>query len=161
MNLTKEQLNESNYTGARLIKITNPTILKYKAELEDLQKEINPFLEKMEVITKELDPIYNKIQEHNKAIKKLQEELAEPKSRYDAEVAQIDPFEVKAQAIKNKMQPLVVKELEGQLAEFEKSTRLITKDDVVYAEIVDEIEELIKAKRQMKAKEEANIMNNK
>jgi len=157
MQIPQEYLEEKNYEGTRLIEITDPKVAQLKAELIKLQKEINPFLE---VIEKKMTPIFDKHQEAMKPLQeklnKLKEELAPTKSEYDALIAKIEPFEQKAQLIKNKLQPIVLKFVKGQLGEFEKANQVIDKDGKLFVEIVDEIEEKVKAIRAMKAKNDTS-----
>lgn len=152
MQIDKNILAEKNYTGSRLIAINDPTILKLKKELNAFQKQANPFLKKMEALTPAMDPIYTRIGEHQAQIKKLHEDLAPFKEKYDIELKRVELIDQKAQLVKNKMQPLVNRIVESQLSEFEKATQLIEKNSLIYVEVVDEIEEKVKAIRASKAK---------
>jgi len=150
MQIDKSVLAEKNYEGTRLIEIKDETVKKLKAKLKDLQLEINPTLEKMEKLTPILDPFYTKIGELEREKSKIKEEMAPVREKYDALLEIAQKVEQRAQLIKNKMQPLVNRMVEKELGEFEKANQLIDKDDKIYVEVVDEIEELVKKIRTAK-----------
>lgn len=152
MKIDKELLSEKNYTGTRLIWIKNPMVAKLKKEIETIQKQANPFLKKMDKMTKVLDPFYTKMREHQDAIKKIQEEMKPTKDLYDIELKEVEALDSKATLIKNKITPIIHKELEGQLEEFEEARQTITKGDVIYVEVINKIEDFIKGYRTAKLK---------
>lgn len=153
MNIPKEYLEPKNYEGTRLIEINDKKVAQLKGELKKLQLEINPFLKEIE---KDLTPKFDKHQEKIKPLQeqlnKLKEEIAPTQKIYEGLIAKIEPFEQKAQLIKNKLQPIILKFVEGQLGEFEKANQIIDKGDKLYVEIIDEIEEKVKAIRAIKEK---------
>jgi hypothetical protein len=120
---------------------------KYKKEIDAYQKQATPFLKKMEDISKVLDPQYATIAEHTKEINRIKAEMAGTLELYNIELKKVELLDQKAQMIKNKMQPIVDKELEGKLGEFEKPTDLTTEKGFHYVEVADTIEDFIKAKR--------------
>ena len=69
---------------------------------------------------------------------------------WDVEHEKIQKVEQKAALIKDKMVPMVVKELQPQLGEFEEAKHLIEKDGEIYAEVFDLLEEFIKTHRAKK-----------
>ena len=150
MNIPKDLLAEKNYSGSRLIKINNPVILKLKKELTEFQKKANPTLKKMEEISKLLDPTYSKIAELNQQITKLKEEIQPTRELYDVEMAKVELIDQRAQLVKNKIQPLIEKEIEGQLGEFEKALQATEKNNLIFVEVVDELEETVKKMRASK-----------
>lgn len=150
MKFTKEQLSEENYSGVRRIQISNPMITKYKAEIDKYQKQANPALKKMEAIGQELDPFYKMINQHQQEINKIKEEMAPVLERYNVELKKVELIDQKAQAIKNKLQPIVDKCIEGKLEEFEKPTNLVSEKGFFYVEVSDTLEDFIKARRASK-----------
>lgn len=152
MQINKEALAEKNYTGARLVKIIDPTIIKLQKELTKYQIKANPILKKMEKISPKMDPIYQKIGEHQKEIKRLQEELLPFKELYDVELKKVELIDQKAQLIKNKIQPIALKLVEKELGEFEQANQIVAKGNELFIEITDKLEDFIKAHRANKFK---------
>jgi len=152
MQIDKELLSEKNYTGSRLIEITDEKVSELKLKLKEFQKEANPILLEMEKISPLMDPIFTKIRELEEEKKKLQDEMAPIRAPYDELLSQVEKIDVKAQAVKNKIQPLVNKIVVGQLGEFEKAMHLTEQDGKLYVEVIDEIEEKVKAIRAIKNK---------
>lgn len=151
MKIPAEFLAEKNYEGSRLIEVTDPTVMKLRAKVAELAEPAKPFLAEMEKLGKVLDPFYVKIGKLNEEIKKIKEEMAPTKELFDKEVAELEKIEQKAQLIKNKIQPLVNELMKGQLSEFERANQLIDRDNKLFVEVIDEIEEKIKAVRAQKA----------
>lgn len=145
-------LSEKNYTGTRFVEVKNPDVTKLMKEISDYQKEANPTLEIMDKMVKVLDPYYQKIQKLQNEIGKIKEEMADDKAKYDAELAKVEKIDQKAQVIKNKLMPIILKEVEGELGEFEVALQTKEKDGKIYVEIQDKLEELIKSMRAQKAK---------
>ena len=152
MQIDKELLSEKNYTGSRLIEITDEKVVELKLKLKEFQKEANPILLEMEKISPLMDPIFTKIRELEEEKKKLQDEMAPIRAPYDELLSQVEKIDIKAQAVKNKIQPLVNKIVVGQLGEFEKAMHLTEQDGKLYVEVIDEIEEKVKAIRASKNK---------
>jgi len=206
MHIPKEYLEEKNYTGSRLVEITDPEILKLKQAIKDIQeKEANPILNEAEPLLKVIDPantkigeLINKIKEITTKIrpltlefnevsknfpeditefppelqvikdkidplmnevKALEEQVKEVKKskeneqkQYNEAIKKVEKLDARASLIKEKMQVLVNKFINPQLSEFEKALHLLEKDEKVFVEIIDEIEEKIKTIRQLKAK---------
>lgn len=161
MNIPQELLAEKNYTGTRKILIDDPKVRELKAELKELQKSINPIIEGLQDTLAKFDEANGRIAEKQKAIEAIKaeieaihKEIAPDKKIYDTEMEKIRPFDEKAQLIKNKLEPLVMKLVEDQLGEFERPLH-VTEDDGstdIYVEVADEIEQFIQAKRVQKAK---------
>lgn len=152
MRIPKELLAEKNYEGTRLIKLTDPLLLKMKKELNELQKKANPTLKKMEEMSKILDPYYQQIAQLNEKVNALKVELAPHRELYDVELKKVELIDQKAQLIKNKMTPIIDKLIEGQLEEFEKPLHATEKNGVMYVEVANELEEAVKNLRARKAK---------
>lgn len=152
MQIPKEVLAEKNYEGTRLIEITDEKVFSLHQELKKLQVEANPTLAKMEKLTPILDPIYIKIGELEKEKAKLKEEMQPTREKYDELLAVVQKIDQRAQAIKNKIQPLVNSICEPQLSEFEKANQMLEKDGKIFVEVMDEIEEKVKAVRASKKK---------
>lgn len=150
MKIPQEYLAEKNYEGTRLVEVTDETVLKLKAKLKELQIEANPFLAKMEAITPVLDPFYTKLRDLEEQKKKIQEEMSPVMEKYQAELKEVEKIDSKAKLIKDKIEPIIYKLSQPMLGEFEKATQLVEKGDKVYIEIIDELEEKVKAIRAIK-----------
>lgn len=147
MKIPAEHLSEKNYEGTRLIQINSSAVKTLKKQLDELQKKANPTLKVMEELSKKLDPYYSKIGEHQKAIDDIKKEMKDVKDLYDIEIKKVELIDQKAQLVKNKIQPLVLAQVEGKLGEFEKANQMIEKNGVIFVEVIDEIEEKIKQVR--------------
>lgn len=154
MQIEKELLAEDKYTGIRLIPIKTHTVYQMAKEVDKIQKQANPILDEMEKLSKEkLEPTQIKIRELKEEIKKLQDnpEYIQAIDEYEVLLKRVELKDNKATVIKNKMQPLVDAEIEGQLGEFEKPLKLIGKDGKYFVEVIDELEEWLKGKRKNNA----------
>lgn len=152
MQIDKSLLSEENYTGSRLIEITDETVIELQAQITELQKEANPFLEKMDALTPEMDEVYGEIAKLEEQKKALRDKIAPTRALYDTELAEVEKIDQKAQAIKNKIQPLVLDLVKEDLGEFEKALQVKIIDGKTYVEVVDEIEEAVKKIRASKNK---------
>lgn len=151
MQIPNEILKESNYEGTRLIEINDETVLALQEQLDALQKEINPALDRLqENFFSKADVIYKEINELNEKIRPLKEQLREMSEANKPDTDFIDGKEQEATLIKNKMQPLILSLVEDQLGEFETAKHTVIKDGKIYVEIFDEIEEKVKAIRASK-----------
>jgi chromosome segregation ATPase len=152
MQIPAEYFSEVNYTGTRLVKIEDETVRALQDELTALQKEANPFLEKMEAITPELDPVYDEIRELELKKNELQKKVAPARARYDAIAKNVEEIDVRAAAIKAKITPIVIDLVKDELGEFEIPLHTMVKEGEMFVEIRDEIEERVKQLRAIKAK---------
>jgi chromosome segregation ATPase len=152
MKIPNEILSEKNYEGTRLIEITDTKVAELKAKLNALQAEANPTLEKMEAITPAMDLIFKKIGVLEEQKKTLHAELEPIRAPYDELLKEVEKIDQRAQLIKNKIQPLVNSIVAPMLGEFEKANQMIEKDGKLFVEVVDELEEKVKAIRAAKAK---------
>lgn len=152
MQIPKEYLTEKNYEGTRLIEVVDDKVAELKKELTALQIEANPFLEEMEKLSPVLDPFFVKIGEHQAAIDALKKEMEEPKAEYNEWLKKVEEIDQKAQLIKNKIVPLVNAIVAPSLGEFEKANQMVPKDDKLFVEVIDEIEEKVKSIRATKTK---------
>lgn len=152
MQIPKEYLEPKNYDGTRLVEITDKRILDLKAKLAEFKPIAKPHLEVIEKLSVILDPYFTKIREHQGAIDKIKEEMQKTKDEFDAELKKMEAIEQKTDLIKNKIQPLVAQIMKDKLGEFETARQLIEKDDKLFVEVIDEIEEKIKAIRASKMK---------
>lgn len=148
MQIPQEYLEEKNYTGSRLIEINDSAVLALKEELKKLQDEANPHLEASEEFLPEMDRIYGLIQKLEQDKKELQEEVKPIREKYDEVMKPVEEIDQRATLIKNKITPMVNDLVKDQLGEFEKALQLKEEDGKIYVEVVDEIEEKIKAIRQ-------------
>lgn len=152
MQIPKEYLAEKNYEGSRLIEISDPDVVRLHGELKKLQLEANPHLEIMESITPKLDPYFTKLRELENEKTKIRGEMAPIREPYDKELEQVQKIDQRAQLIKDKITPLVNKIVEAQLGDFEKALQLTERDGKMFVEVVDEIEEKVKAVRAAKVR---------
>ena len=150
MFIPEDFLEVKNYDGTRLIEINDKKVVQLKAELKKLQLEANPILKETEKIFPKLDPFYVKKQKLMAEIKKLEEEMKPVNDEYMIHAEKLEKIDQKAQLIKNKMQPIVVDIVKGQLKEFEKANQIVEKEGKMYVEVTDEVEEKIKAIRATK-----------
>lgn len=153
MQIPKEYLEEKNYTGTRLIEVNDETVLDLKKQLDELQKEINPVLDRLnENYYKPADQIYTEINALNEKLNPLKEKMRELFEANKADTEIVEAQEKKAQHIKNKIQPIVNELVKSELGEFEKATIVREVDGKLFVEVVDEIEEKIKSIRSANAK---------
>lgn len=152
MQIDKEVLSEKNYTGTRLIEINDETVLKFQEQLDELQKKINPVLDKLqENYFSKVDEVYAKLTPLNEQISPLKDELKRLMDVNKSDTEFIDSVEQEAQLIKNKVQPIINDLVKGQLGEFETAKHTVVKDGKIYVEVFDEIEEKVKAIREKNA----------
>lgn len=152
MQIPKEVLSEKNYEGSRFVEVKDPKIVELVTEIKKFQEEANPYLTVMDKYALILDPYYQRIQTLQTEIGKIKEEMAEDKMKYDEELEKVQKIDQKAQMIKNKLTPIVMKEVEGQLGEFEVAVQTKEKNGKIYVEIQDKLEELVKSMRTANAK---------
>ena len=152
MKIPKEYLSEKNYEGTKLIAVTDKKVFELKKKLNELQKNANPYLLKMDKLAKVLDPYYMQINQLNEKIKSLREEMKSKKEEYDEELAKVQAIDAKAQLIKNKMQPLIDKNIADKLEEFDRPLHATEKDGVIYVEVTNDLEDTIKNIRARNAK---------
>lgn len=153
MRIPNEYLSESNYEGSRLIEVTDEKVIELQKELTELQKKANPHLDEMGKLTGKLDTIYSQLRALEAEKKKIQDELVEyrTESGYDEHLKAVESIDQhEAQPIKNKIQAIVNTLIEGQLGEFEKAVQLKEIGGKLFIEVVDEIEEKVKAVRATK-----------
>jgi len=152
MQIPKDYLSEKNYEGSRYIEIKNEKVVELMKEIKKYQEEANPFLTVMDKFALVLDPYYAKIQKLQEEISTIKAEMAEDKLKYDDQLEKVQKIDQKAQMIKNKLTPIVMKEVEGQLGEFEIAVQTKEKNGKIFVEIQDKLEELVKSMRSQKAK---------
>lgn len=152
MKIPADLLAEKNYDGTRLIEITDEQVIKLKAEIAKFKPIAEPFLKKMDELGKLLDPFYTKMRELDAEKDKIKKEIQPTMDDFNAQLKEMEAIEQKTDLIKNKIQPLVAKILETQLGETETGRQLIEKDDKLYVEVVEELEEKLKIIRMNKAK---------
>ena len=152
MKIPVELLAEKNYEGTRLLEVTDPKALELRAKIAELQPEATPFAEKVEEYSKILDPDYQKIGELQRKINEIREKTAPTRALLDAQVAELEKIEQRAQLLKDKLQPLINSLIKDQLGEFERADQLVERNGKLYVEITDELEEKIKLIRANKNK---------
>jgi uncharacterized coiled-coil DUF342 family protein len=140
MNIPKEYLSEKSYTGASKITIDNQLVIKFMKELAEYQKEVNPFLDKMEKISTKLKPYQEQIDQLRTKINQLVEESKPIKDEYDVQMKKVQAVDAKAQLIKNKVMPIVLDEIKDKLSEFEEAVDAKYEDGKAVVTIMDRIE---------------------
>lgn len=151
MKIDPELLKESNYSGTRLIEIDNPKLQELNETLSSYQREINPILDRLSAeYYPTIDPMYQEVQKLQSQIKEIKEKIAEQTEKFREDIQAIEAAEQKAGVIKNKMQPMILKAIEGKLGEFEIAKNTVVQDGKVFAEVYDELEEKVKAIRATK-----------
>ena len=153
MQIAPELLSERNYSGNRLILIENEKMTELQAVLDGYQKEINPILDRL---NKEyypvVEPINQEIGKLQAQVRDLKQKITEETEKFRDDMDMIDSLEQKATLVKNKIQPIILKELEGKLGEFEIARYTEIKNGKIYAVVFDELEEKIKEIRANKKK---------
>lgn len=152
MKIPADILAEKNYEGARLIELTDEKVLQLNKELKALQAEANPILEVMEKMTPAMDPLYTKLRDLEAQKQAIKAELDPLRAPYDLEMAKLEPIDQRANLIKQKLQPLVNSIVADQIGELERANQMIEKDGKLYVEVLDEVEEAVKAVRAKKTK---------
>ena len=150
MFIPDKYLEEKNYDGTRLIEVNDKKVTELKAKLKELQVEANPILKETEKIFPKLDPFYVKKRQMMDDMKKLEVEMKPVHDEYMVHAEKLEKIDQKAQLIKNKIQPIVVELVNGQLKEFEKANQIVEKDGKMFVEVVDEVEEAVKKVRAAK-----------
>ena len=152
MQIPADLLKESNYEGTRLIEITNEQVIKLNDERKKRIQEGEPIFQEMEKLSPPLDAFYAKLRPVEEERAKIKAEMQPAYDAYQAKVQEMDPYYQKAQAINDKMQPLINDLVKPQLGEFETAKQLIERDGKLFVEVIDELEEKIKAIRANKKK---------
>jgi len=99
-----------------------------------------------------VDPWYQEALKKQEEVKVIKEKIKAVADKYQDDTDFIEANGQKVQLIKNKMVPIINKEVEGQLEEFEKAMHTVVKDNKLFVEVQDEIEEKIKLIRAQKSK---------
>lgn len=153
MQIAPEMLSEKNYAGSRLIEINDPVITELQEELKKIVAEIEPVTEQLSKDYYQIvDPWYQEAQAKRQELEEIKAKIKEVADKYHTEVEFVESKGQQAQLIKNKMIPVINDLVAPQLGEFEKALQTIQKDDKLYVEVVDEIEEKVKAIRASKKK---------
>ena len=152
MQIPKEYLKESTYSGTRLIEITDEKVIELKKEISKFKPIAEPYLKEMDRLGKLLDPFYTKIRELEAEKDKLVKERQPNLDLFNAQLKEMEAIEQKTDLIKNKIQPLVARLMEKELGEFETARQLIEQGDKLFVEVVEEVEELVKRIRMKKNK---------
>lgn len=157
MKIDKEMLAEKNYSGSRLIEITDKTVLKLQKEVAKFAPLAKPHLDKLEKLGKVLDPARIKIRELREKLKKEEDKIKED-CKFDELVVQeakaieeLEAINQKADLVKNKITPIINNLVKDQLDEFEIARHVNVKEDKIFVEVFDEVEEKVKQLRAQKA----------
>jgi len=150
MQINKEILSEKNYTGTRLIEINDETVVTLNNERKELLAEGEPILKEMELLSPPLDAFYVLLAPVEKERARIKEEMKPAYDAYQAKVAEMDKVYQKGQLVSDKIQPIVAELIKGELGEFEKGLTMKEVDGKLFVEVIDEIEEKVKAIRASK-----------
>lgn len=150
MNIPAEYLKEKCYEGTRLVEITDERVIKLNEERKKRLVEGEPILKEMERLSPPLDAFYEKLRPIEEERKKIKEEMQPAYDAYNEQVEKMDKIYQKGQLVSNKMQPIINELIKPQLGEFETARQMVERDGKLYIEIVDEIEEKVKAIRAKK-----------
>ena len=127
------------------IKVLEDEYNKEYARLVPKVPKLDALAEKMKVYIDEVHVIEAQINE-------IKKEMQPTKEAYEKEMKKVEIIDQRAQLIKSKLVPLVQSSIEKELGEFEKALQVIDKDEKMFVEVVDEIEEKIKQARAEKLK---------
>lgn len=151
MQIPSEYLEVKNYDGSRLIEIEDETVSKLHAEkVAILEAEKKPILDEMEKLEPSLDAFYKKLQPLEKERDELKKEMKPLSDQYTEHVAKIEIVQQKVDLIDSKINTIVNDMVKPQLGEFETAMTMHVKEGKFSVEVVDEIEEKVKAIRQLK-----------
>jgi len=156
MQIAKEILSEKNYTGTRLIEVSDPKVKELKAKLKRIQiEEVNPILDGAEPLVKILDPLYTKIRELRETIKPILAEAKPLQDEYQKHLATIDPKDETPRPELDKLADDMkvyidkIRAIEEQIEEVKKEMQP-TKDkydvEIKKVEVIDQRAQLIKSK---------------
>lgn len=152
MQIDPKVLSEKNYTGTRLIEITDERVIELNNQRKEFLKEGEPILEEMEKLSPPLDAFYVKLKPIEDERAKIKLEMQPAYDAYNEKVEEMDKVYQKGQLVSNKMQPIINELVKPELGEFETAKQLVEKDGKLFVEVQDEIEEKVKSLRAIKAK---------
>ena len=147
-------LSEKNYEGNRLILIEDEKLDALVSEIEKEKVAIKPKLDELEAVTNELDPAYTEIRELQERITSIKETMQPTQDKYEALKPDLDAFKDKIDLIQNKMRTIINEFVADKLKPFEKALQTQLKDDKMYVEVQDELEEFLKKHRASKINKE-------
>jgi hypothetical protein len=152
MIIDKAILSEKNYTGTRLIEITDEKVISLLEEVKKCGVEAEPFLNEMEKLTPALEVIYAELKPIEEKRAELKARLTEELKPFQVQQEQADLINQKADAIKEKLYPIARNVIKDQLSEFEMGGQFIERDGKTFIEVTDQLEEKIKQIRQFNLK---------
>lgn len=152
MKIPQEILSEKNYEGTRLVEITDERVIKLNDERKAMLKEGEPILQEMEKLSPPLDAWYAKLRPVEEERAKIKADMQVDYDVYNEKVQEMDKIYQKGVLVSNKMQPIIQELLKTELGEFETAKTLVEKNGKLYVEVMDELEEKIKAVRAAKKK---------
>jgi chromosome segregation ATPase len=163
-----EEVNPILDSTEPLLKILDP----YYAKIRELRESIRPILEKakplqeeyekhlatidpeskeerpeLEALAQNMKKYIDEIHDIEAKIDEIKKEMQPTKDEYEKEMKKVEIIDQRAQLIKQKLVPLVNKAIEKELGEFERATQIIERDEQLFVEIIDAIEEHIKQLR--------------
>jgi hypothetical protein len=151
MHLPADLLSEKNYSGTRLIEITDENILKLFKERGEILKSGEPIMKRMDELSKPLDEFYARLKPLEEERKQIKEDMQPAIDAYQAVVDEMDrDIYQKTRLIDQKLNPMVDEVVKDQLSEFEKAKTLTERDGKYYVEVEDQLEEKIKLIRATK-----------
>lgn len=133
--------NQADYESIKPFKEQYEVMAK---ALPDDAKDSTPEMKELE---DKMNPAIDRIKERETEISKIREEMKPHKDEWDKEHEKVQAIDKEANVIKDKMVPFVNKEIEGKLGEFEEAKHLIERDEKIYVEVFDLLEEFVKSHR--------------
>lgn len=140
MQIDEKVIAPENYSNPRFIEIKNTHVKTLYERIIDIQKGINPKLERLEEITKKKEELKKPFTDYCAEVKQEEEEL----------IAFMEGEDAKAKKIKDKLVPMVQKAVKGQMGDFDEFVGLAIQGDTIVAKVNDRIEEFVKIVRQQK-----------
>lgn len=133
--------NQKDYEAMR------PFKEQYELLARELPEDATDSTPEMKILEEKMNPIIDRIRGREVEISQIREEMKPSKDAWDSEHEKVQAIDRRAAVIKEKMIPFIHAHLDGKLGEFEEAKHLIEKDNKVYAEVFDLIEEFIKTHR--------------
>jgi chromosome segregation ATPase len=129
-----------------------PLTIEFNEASKNFPEDITEFPPELQAIKDKIDPLLSEVKELESQVKEVKKGKENEQNLYNEAIKKVEKLDARASLIKEKMQVLVNKLIVPQLGEFEKALHLIEKDGKVFVEIIDEIEEKVKAIRSLASK---------
>lgn len=141
MQIDEQVIAPTKYSNPRFVEIKDKKVKELYEQVLEFQKVINPKLERLEEITQKKEKLKKPFNDYCAEVKAEEEEL----------IAFMEGEDAKARKIKEKLVPMVEKEVMPELGDFDEFVGLQINNDKLVAKVNDRIEEFIKSVRNQKA----------